>query len=39
VKVNERNYTYKVFTTRQTFFPIPKTEVDRNPNLDQMPGY
>jgi hypothetical protein len=39
VRVNERNYTYKVFTTRQTFFPIPKTEADKNPNLDQIPGY
>ncbi|MDR0698197.1 MAG: RagB/SusD family nutrient uptake outer membrane protein [Tannerella sp.] len=39
IRVSERNYTYKVFTTRQTFFPIPKTEVDKNPNLDQLPGY
>lgn len=39
VRVTERSYTYKVFTTRQTFFPIPKTQIDRNPNLSQMPGY
>ncbi|MDR1668204.1 MAG: RagB/SusD family nutrient uptake outer membrane protein [Bacteroidales bacterium] len=38
-RVTERNYTYKVFTMRQTFFPIPKTEVDKNRNLDQLPGY
>jgi hypothetical protein len=38
-QVSERNWTYKVFTTRQTFFPIPKTEIDRNPNLTQIPGY
>jgi hypothetical protein len=38
-QVTERNYTYKVFTTRQTFFPIPKAEIDRNPNLTQMIGY
>jgi hypothetical protein len=39
MRVNERNHTYKVFTTRQTFFPVPKAEVDKNPNLDQLPGY
>jgi hypothetical protein len=39
VRVSEKNYTYKVFVSRQTFFPIPKTEIDRNPNLDQFPGY
>jgi len=39
VRVTERNYTYKVFTTRQTFFPIPKLEVDKNVNLHQLPGY
>ena len=39
VQVTERNYTYKVFTTRQTFFPIPKIEVDKNVNLHQLPGY
>ena len=38
-RVTERNYTYKVFNTRQTFFPIPKTEVDKNINLHQLPGY
>jgi len=38
-KVTERNYTYKEFTTRQTFFPIPKIEVDKNINLHQLPGY
>jgi hypothetical protein len=39
IRVAQRAYTYKVFTTRQTFIPIPKTEVDKNPRLDQLPGY
>jgi hypothetical protein len=39
VRAQERNYLYKVFTTRQTFWPIPKHEIDKNNNLDQMPGY
>ncbi|WP_372934205.1 RagB/SusD family nutrient uptake outer membrane protein [Mariniphaga sediminis] len=39
VVVRERDYTYKVFSNRQTFFPIPKHETDKNPNLDQFPGY
>jgi len=39
VKSTERNYLYKVFTNRQTFWPIPKHEIDKNHNLDQMPGY
>ncbi|MDR1667381.1 MAG: RagB/SusD family nutrient uptake outer membrane protein [Bacteroidales bacterium] len=39
IKAVERNYLYKVFTTRQTFWPIPKHEIDKNYNLDQMPGY
>lgn len=39
IRVRERDWTYKVFTNRQTFFPIPKSEIDKNPNLDQMPGY
>ncbi len=39
VKAQERNYLYKVFTTRQTFWPIPKHEIDKNHNLDQMLGY
>lgn len=39
IRVKERDWIYKVFTRRQTFFPIPKTEVDKNRNLDQMPGF
>ena len=39
IQVKERNYFYSVFTNRQTFLPIPKVEVDKNYNLDQMPGY
>lgn len=39
VKVRERDWIYKIFTDRQTFFPIPKHEIDKNPNLDQFPGY
>jgi hypothetical protein len=39
IEVNERPFLYRVFTDRQTFWPIPKTEIDKNPNLDQMPGY
>ena len=39
VRVNERPYLYKTFTTRQTFLPIPKAEVDKNYNLRQNIGY
>ncbi|WP_270087901.1 RagB/SusD family nutrient uptake outer membrane protein [Sphingobacterium sp. SYP-B4668] len=39
VRLNERSYLYKVFTTRQTFLPIPKGEVDKNYNLQQNIGY
>lgn len=39
IKAIERPYLYKVFTTRQTFWPIPKTEIDKNYNLVQMIGY
>ena len=39
VKATERPYLYKVFTTRQTFWPIPKSEIDKNYNLIQMIGY
>jgi hypothetical protein len=39
IKSIERNYLYKVFTARQTFWPVPKHEIDKNYNLDQMPGY
>lgn len=39
IRVKERNWIYRVFTNRQTFFPIPKAEVDKNWNLDQMPGF
>ena len=39
IRAQERNYLYKVFTPRQTFWPIPKHEIDKNNNLDQMPGY
>lgn len=39
VKATERPYLYKVFTTRQTFWPIPKGEIDKNYNLIQMIGY
>lgn len=39
IRVKERPWIYKVFTTRQTFLPIPKGEVDKNWNLDQVPGY
>jgi hypothetical protein len=37
--VNERSWIFRTFTDRQTFFPIPKNEIDRNFNLDQFPGY
>ena len=37
--VKERNYTFKIFTQRQNFFPIPKYEVDKNPRMDQNPGW
>jgi len=39
IRVREMPYLFRVFTDRQTFWPIPKAEIDRNPNLDQMPGY
>ena len=39
IKAVERPYLYKVFTTRQTFWPIPKSEIDKNYNLIQMIGY
>lgn len=39
VRVREREFLYRVFTNRQTFFPIPKHEIDKNYNLDQFPGY
>jgi hypothetical protein len=39
VKATERPYLYKVFTTRQTFWPIPKSEIDKNYNLIQMIGF
>ncbi|MDO5570686.1 MAG: RagB/SusD family nutrient uptake outer membrane protein [Bacteroidales bacterium] len=38
-RVKERDWIYKVFTNRQTFFPISKTEIDKNYNLDQFPGF
>lgn len=39
IKAIERPYLYKIFTTRQTFWPIPKYEIDKNYNLIQMPGF
>ncbi len=39
IRVKERDWIYKVFTRRQTFLPIPKGEIDKNPNLDQVPGF
>lgn len=39
IQVRELPYLYKVFTDRQTFWPIPKAEIDKNPKLDQMLGY
>lgn len=35
----ERSYIKKVFTKRQNFWPIPKYEVDKNPRMDQNPGW
>lgn len=39
VVVNERDFIYKVFKNKQTFWPIPKHETNKNLNLDQFPGY
>ncbi|MDR3011050.1 MAG: RagB/SusD family nutrient uptake outer membrane protein [Sphingobacterium sp.] len=39
VKLNERPYLYKVFTPRQNFLPIPKSEIDKNYNLQQNMGF
>ena len=38
-RVRERDWMFRMFTTRQTFFPIPKGESDKNHNLQQMLGY
>lgn len=38
-EVRENEHTRKVFTKRQYFWPIPKYEVDKNPQLDQNPGW
>ena len=38
-RVKERDWIYKVFTNRQTFLPIPKSEIDKNYNLMQFPGF
>ena len=39
VVVREKAYTYKSFTRRQNFWPIPNAEIVRNPNLVQSPGW
>lgn len=39
VIVREKDYTFKTFTRRQNFWPIPQAEIVRNPNLDQSPGW
>lgn len=39
VVVREKDYTFKVFTKRQNFWPIPNDEIVRNPNLTQSPGW
>ncbi|MDR2472965.1 MAG: RagB/SusD family nutrient uptake outer membrane protein [Tannerella sp.] len=38
-RATERSFLYKVFTTRMTFWPVPKHEIDKNYNLDQLIGY
>lgn len=39
VAVREKAYTYKSFSRRQNFWPIPNDEIVRNPNLVQSPGW
>lgn len=39
VVVREKDYTYKSFSRRQNFWPIPNAEIVRNPNLVQSPGW
>jgi len=39
IRLRERDYLFRVFTQRQYLLPLPKTEVDKNLNLDQAPGY
>lgn len=39
VVVREKDYTFKTFTKRQNFWPIPHDEIVRNPNLTQSPGW
>lgn len=39
VIVREKDYTFKTFTKRQYFWPIPNAEIVRNPNLSQSPNW
>lgn len=39
VVVREKTYTFKSFSRRQYFWPIPNDEIVRNSNLVQSPGW
>ena len=39
VQVREVGFAYKTFSLRKNFWPIPQTEIIKNPNLDQNPGW
>lgn len=39
IQVKETAYAYKNFTMRKNFWPIPQTEITKNINLVQNPGW
>lgn len=39
VQVKEVSFAYKTYSRRKNFWPIPQTEITKNPNLDQNPGW
>lgn len=39
VQVKEASYAYKNFTMRKNFWPIPQTEITKNTNIVQNPGW
>lgn len=39
VQVREVSYAYKTYSRRKNFWPIPQTEITKNTQLDQNPGW
>ena len=39
VQVKEVAYAYKRFSSRKNFWPIPQTEITKNTNIVQNPGW